>query len=129
MSQKDIELILTRQLAGYLAMPIFIVDPKGTLLFFNEPAEHILGRRFEETGEMSADELAHLFSATDEDGQPLGPGEMPIVIALQQHRPAHRRFWIRGLDGVRRLIEVTALPLVAQAGRTCGAMAVFWEVS
>jgi hypothetical protein len=52
MLQQEIEMILMRQLAGYLAMPIFIVDPAGTLVFSNEPAEPILGRRFEETGEM-----------------------------------------------------------------------------
>jgi len=53
---KDIEVILSRHLASCLAMPIFIVDPVGNLLFYNEPAELILGRRFEETGEMPASE-------------------------------------------------------------------------
>src|SRR4029453_4991519 len=53
-AQKPIELILARQLATHLAMPIFLVDADGTLVFFNEPAERILGRRFDETGEMPA---------------------------------------------------------------------------
>ena len=35
MSQKEIEIILMRQLASYLAIPIFIVDPALTLLFYN----------------------------------------------------------------------------------------------
>lgn len=35
MPQKAIELILTRQLASYLAMPIFLVDAAGTLVFYN----------------------------------------------------------------------------------------------
>jgi hypothetical protein len=35
MAQKEIEVILTRQLASYLAMPIIIIDPLGTLLFYN----------------------------------------------------------------------------------------------
>ena len=52
MSQKPIELILMRQLASTLAMPIFLVDADGTLAFYNEPAERVLGMRFEETGEM-----------------------------------------------------------------------------
>jgi PAS domain-containing protein len=46
MPQLEIEMILMRQLASYLAMPIFIVDPVGNLVFYNEPAESILGRRF-----------------------------------------------------------------------------------
>ena len=29
MSQQEIEVILSRQLAEYLALPIFIVDPSG----------------------------------------------------------------------------------------------------
>jgi len=38
MSHKPVELILMRQLASYLAMPIFVVDPVGNVLFYNEPA-------------------------------------------------------------------------------------------
>jgi hypothetical protein len=33
MPQQAIEVILMRQLASYLAMPIFLVDPGGNLLF------------------------------------------------------------------------------------------------
>jgi len=36
--------------------------------------------------------------------------------------------WIEGLDGVRRLIEVTAFPISGQAERYLGALAIFWEV-
>ena len=66
MSQMPIELILLRQLAGFLVMPIFIVDKSGTLLFYNESAELILGRRFEETGALSKEELERIFKPTDE---------------------------------------------------------------
>ena len=34
-----IQMILIRQLAGYLSVPLFLVDPEGDLLFYNEPAE------------------------------------------------------------------------------------------
>ena len=70
MPQREIEVILTRQLASYLTMPIFIVDPDGTLVFYNEPAEAILGHRFEETGEMPADEWATVYTATDDADEP-----------------------------------------------------------
>jgi PAS domain-containing protein len=127
-SQKEIELILARQLASYLVMPIFIVDPQGTLIYYNEPAERILGRHFEETGEMPVEEWSTLFNPTDENDKPLAPESLPLVIALTQHHPAHRDFWIEGLDGVRRLIEVTAFPLNGQGERYLGALAIFWEV-
>ncbi|HUP01082.1 MAG TPA: PAS domain-containing protein [Gemmatimonadota bacterium] len=127
MPQQEIEIILARQLASYLAVPIFLVDPQGTLLFYNEPAESILGRRFEESGPMSLDEWATVFEPSDESGAPLPPAELPLVTALNQGRPAHKSFRIRGLDGGRRSIEVTSYPLVGQAGRQLGALAVFWE--
>ena len=127
-SQKEIELILARQLASYLTMPIIIVDPSGNLVYYNESAEIILGRRFEENGEMSVDEWSELFKPTDETGTPLTPETRPLLIALTQHAPAHREMWLRGLDGVQRFIEVTAFPLNGQGERYLGAVAIFWEV-
>jgi PAS domain-containing protein len=128
MPQQEIEVILVRQLASYLAMPIFIVDLQGTLVFYNEPAELILGRRFEETGEMPMAEWSTIFTPTDEAGQPMAPEELPLAIALAERRPAHRGLWIQGLDKVRRHLEVTGLPLIGQANRYLGAIAIFWEV-
>jgi PAS domain-containing protein len=129
MPQREIEVILTRQLASYLTLPIFIVDPDGTLIFYNEPAEAILGHRFEQTGEMPAHEWAAAYRTTDNSDDPVGPEQLPLMIALRERRPAHGRFVIHGLDNVRRHIEVTAFPLAGQAGRHLGAVAVFWEVS
>jgi hypothetical protein len=39
MPQTSREVVLMRQLVSCLAMPILLVDPVGTLLFYNEPAE------------------------------------------------------------------------------------------
>ena len=128
MPQQEIEMILVRQLASYLAMPIFIVDPQGTLMFYNEPAELILGRRFEETGEMPIAEWSTIFEPTDESGQPIAPEDIPLAIALTERRPAHRALWIWGLDRVQRHLEVTSFPLVGQAKRYLGAIAIFWEI-
>jgi PAS domain-containing protein len=129
MPQQAIEVILMRQLASYLAMPIFVVDPAGNLLFYNEPAEALLGRRYEETGEMLVEEWSRIFQPTTADGSPLPSEALPLVIALQQHQAAHLAFQIRGLDGVSRQIEVTAFPLDGQGGRHLGAVAIFWEAS
>lgn len=128
MSQQEIEVILARQLAEYLTMAIFIVDPSGDLLYYNEPAEAILGSRYVETGPMAASDLATIFKPVDQDGRPMKSEELPLVIALTQHHPAHSSFWIEGLDGALRQIEVTAFPLIAQANRFLGAIAIFWEV-
>lgn len=128
MVQKEIEVILARHLASYLATPIFIVDPAGNLLYYNEHAEAILGHRFNETGEMPVAEWGTIFRPMDKDGAPLASGELPLVMALKQRRPVSGGFWIRGLDNVLRQIEVFAFPLVGQADRFLGAVAIFWEV-
>ena len=127
MAQKAVEIILMRQLASYLAMPILLFDPDGNLLYYNEPAEALLGRRFDETGEMPLAEWYTIFAATADDGSPLPPEARPMFIALQKHRPAHRAFRVRGLDGISRRIEATAFPLEGQGGRHLGAVGIFWE--
>jgi PAS domain-containing protein len=126
--QQAIEMILTRQLASSLALPIFVVDPQGTLVFYNELAEPILGRRFDETGAMPMSEWSTIFTPTDEAGVALAPTALPLAIALAEQRPAHRAFWIYGLDNVHRHIEATCLPLMGQTQRVLGAIAFFWEV-
>ena len=123
----DVEVILMRQMASHLAMPVFMVDPKGTLIYFNEPAEPLLGRRFEEAGEMPVEEWSTVFLPTDAKGRPLAPEQLPLVIALEQRRPAHAGFFIEGLDGKRRRLSVTAFPLIGHDSRELGAVAMFWE--
>ena len=126
---KELEVILMRQLGDCLAMPIFIVNNKGTLLFYNEPAEVLLGQRFEETGELTAEQWAGAFMPTDLRNRPLPPEKVPLVIALRERRPVHSSLRIRGLDHVVRDIQVTAFPLVGRANRFLGAVAIFWEVT
>jgi PAS domain S-box-containing protein len=127
MTQRPIELILMRQLASSLAMPIFLVDADGTLVFYNEPAERILGMRFEETGEMPTGEWSTLWETTDADGRPLARERLPLVIAVAERRPAHAELWIRGLDGTRRKIGATAFPLIRVTNQVLGAVTIFWE--
>jgi PAS domain-containing protein len=120
-------MIVLKQVASYLATPIFVVDPSGNLLYFNEPAEQILGRRYDETGEMPQSEWASVFIPTTADGKPLSPQDLPLVTALEKRHPATASFFIAGLDGVRREISVMAFPLIAQSGEMLGAVALFWS--
>lgn len=128
MAQYEVEVILARHLAENLALPMFIVDPEGNLIFFNEPAESILGLRFGDTGVLPASEWSTMFEPMEEDGKPVAPEEIPLMIAMMRGHPAHRGLWIKGLDEKTRHLEITAIPLVGQAGTMLGAMAIFWEV-
>ena len=58
---KNLVLIVARELASNLATPVFIVDDAGLIVFYNEPAEAILGRTFSEFGEVPAEEWRVLF--------------------------------------------------------------------
>ena len=127
MAQQPIELILMRELADLLATPIFVVDGSGGLVFYNELAENLLGRRFEETGPMPAEEWSTIFGPLDTDGNPMAPTDLPLVIALQEGHAAHVTFDIRGLDGAVRRLETTAIPLLDSSGQLVGAAALFWE--
>ena len=127
MPQHPVELILTKQLASYLAMPIFLVSTGGDLLYYNEPAEKLLGCRYDETGEMDLAMWSEGFNPTDDNGDPIERERIPLVIAVTQQQPAHDEFWIVGFDGVKRRLSVTAFPVLAQGGRNLGAVAIFWE--
>ena len=108
---------------------MFLVDPEGNLLYYNQAAEPLLGHRFEETGEMCIAEWSAMFEPTDASGAAIDADSLPLVIALREHKPAHRSMWIRGGDGTRRFLEVTAVPLIGQGGRFLGGIALFWEAS
>jgi PAS domain-containing protein len=123
-----IEIILARQVASSLAVPILLVDPEGNLVFFNEAAEPILGKRFDETGQIRRGQWSNAFQPKNADGSPLPREEMPLFIATEYRRPAYRRAWITGLDGVRRHIEGIAIPLIGSDDRFLGALGIFWEV-
>jgi PAS domain-containing protein len=127
MPQKAVEIILMRQLASYLAMPIMLFDPAGNLLFYNEPVETIIGRRFDETGEIPLEEWYGIIELTAEDGSPLPLEARPLVIALQTQQATHRAVWFKKSDGSRAQIEITAFPLEGQGARRLGVVAILWE--
>ncbi len=125
--QKNLVLILAREFASKLATPMFVTDADGKLVFYNEPAEDILGRSFAEAGEMGADEWATLFETEDLDGRPISLADMPAGVAFTERRPEHGTIRIRGLDKVQRTISVTGFPLFAHTAEFVGVVAVFWE--
>ena len=124
---KNLVLILAREFASKLATPTLLADADGNLVFYNEPAEDILGRTFSEAGEMPAGEWAALFATEDAEGRPVALDDMPAGIALAERRPAHGTLRIKGLDGVRRTISVTGLPLFAHTAEFVGVVAIFWQ--
>jgi PAS domain S-box-containing protein len=125
--QKSLVLILAREFASQLATPMFIVDGEGNLVFFNEPAERILGQTFAEAGELTAEEVANTFRIETLEGELLAPKERAIGIALREGRATHAKRQVVGADGVRRPVAVTAIPLMTGPDEVDGVVAIFWE--
>lgn len=127
MSGPPIEILLLKQVAGYLAMPVFVVDEDGALEYYNEPAEELLGQRYEETGQIPLENWGKLWLPTDPDGRHLDPEELPVALAVRERRPVLGNIAIRRPDGSDRHLTITALPLEAADGSHLGAFAIFWE--
>jgi PAS domain-containing protein len=124
-AQRPLELILARNLMSALSTPAFLVDEGGLLIFYNEAAGMLLGRRFEEVGTVGPDEWGAMFGPFDEGGEPIPYDDLPLVVAVRNGRPAHADFEIRSTDGTRHVVEASAFPILTPHG-TRGAIAVFW---
>jgi PAS domain-containing protein len=125
--QYHLILIVARAFASRLATAVFLVDPEGNAIYFNEAAERLLGRPFIEGHGMPASVWSTLFAPQDAQGEPIPLEALPLGIALGKRVPAHRAFEIRGLDGTLRSVAVTAFPLFAHTEEFVGAIAIFWD--
>jgi PAS domain-containing protein len=124
--QRNVALILARELAENLSTPMWIWDERGELVYYNEHAKQILGGRTD-VGIGRLEELPQ-FSPEDLEGNPIELDDLPSAVATKRHRPAHTHMRIVGLDGVKRELSVTAFPLFARGGEFVGAVSVFWQV-
>jgi PAS domain-containing protein len=128
-AQKPLELILARNLLASISTPAFLVGEHGTLLFFNEAAAAMLGRRFEETGNMTAEQWTTEFGPFGPDEKPIPYGEIPATAALRDNRPYHGTFRIAAAGGVHRDVAASSIPIVGTAGpHSSGAIVIFWPL-
>ena len=121
-----VEIILARQLASGLAVPVLLVDARGDTLFYNEPAGAIFGRAFDDIDALPFEERAAMLAPRRETGEPLPVEQLPGMLAMRERRPAHAEFYIHGLDGVLRQVEATAIPMESAGGHVLGTLIVIW---
>ncbi len=126
--QRPLELILARNLLSALSTPAFLVDEGGLLVFYNEAAGMLLGKRFEDLGTVEANEWGALFGPFDHDGAAIPYEELPLVSAVRSGRPAHATFRVRSTDGTEVEVEASAFPILTAHGSR-GAIAVFWPTA
>jgi PAS domain-containing protein len=127
--QKSLALIRAREVAANLSMPMVVLDPEGTIVFYNPAAEVMLGDTFENAGELSSEEWAAAFAPEHTDGTPIPMYELPAGVALLEHRAHHKDLCYTGIDGTRREVAVTAFPLVGREQELQGAVVIFWHPS
>ena len=124
-SQRPLELILARNLLSSLSTPAFLADKTNDIVFYNEAAGALLGRRFEESGPMSAEDWLNDFGPLDESGVPIPFEEQPLTLALRANRAAYARHRIRSVGGAIQEVEVSGMPIIGASGFN-GAMVFFW---
>ena len=114
-TQKPLELILARNLMSALSTPAFLVDEGGILVFYNEAAGRLLGRRGRSWAR-SARRSGGRSSGRSTGGEPIPYDEC--------------RWWSRSAtavpptptqdplaDGTRNRVEVSAFPILTTTAR------------
>lgn len=124
---KSLVLIRAKHLAESVTTPAFVADAQGTLAFFNEAAEGLLGRSFSSVGPLPADEWRDAFDVRNRDGTPFPLEAMPGWMALRRSEPTIGHLRFRAGDGGDRFVAVCAIPLFSGADRFEGALLVFWS--
>src|SRR5437588_591721 len=126
-TQKPLELILARNLLSSISTPAFLIGEQGALLFYNEAAGALVGRRFEETGTMSAQEWTSVFGPFGDDEKPIPYDQIPATVAVRDERPYHGKFRICAADGSHQDVVASAIPIVGPGGSS-GAIVIFWPL-
>jgi PAS domain-containing protein len=121
---KPLEVILARNLIAAVAIPGFVTDTAGDIVFYNDAAGRLLGHHFEETGRLTREQWEQI-GPLDAGGDAMPEEPSPLNVALRDGRPAHGRFRIRLDDHRLLLVETSAVPLAGASGPR-GAVVVFW---
>ena len=123
---KSLPLILARELASNLATPMFLMDAGGMLVFYNDAAALLLGKPFDELGEIPSGEFGASLDLKTPEGETIRRRDTPSGVAFFEQRPAHQTVVATAYNGVRRTYEATAYPLLGTSGEMDGVVAVFW---
>ncbi|HWF54610.1 MAG TPA: hypothetical protein VG223_08290 [Solirubrobacteraceae bacterium] len=128
-AQKPLELILARNLLSSLSTPAFLVGEEGALLYYNGAAGAMLGRGFEESGNMTATEWTSEFGPYGADEQPIPYDQIPATLAVRDNRPYHGIFRVRAVGGGHQDVAASSIPIVGLGGSSGGAIVFFWPVA
>ena len=121
-------LILAREFAANVATPFLVLDSEGTLVYFNEPAERLIGSTPGELCPLPELEWRQRFTIERLDGSEVADEQTPSATARRERRPVHETLVYAGLDRQRRVLEVIATPLLGRGAELEGVFLLFWEI-
>jgi PAS domain-containing protein len=125
--QRPLELILARNLLSSISTPAFLLGEHGALLYYNEAAGAMLGRGFEDSSSLTAEQWTSAFGPLGKQGEPLEYEELPAVMTVREQRPYHGTFRIRVAGGAQCDVAASAIPIIGLGGSS-GAIVFFWPL-
>jgi PAS domain-containing protein len=126
--QRNLVLILARAFAAQLATAVFLLDPEGTIIYYNEAGERLTGRPFIEGGGQTIDEWMKRRRPRDEEGVEVSIQDLPLGTTMLKHDPAHGIITFRTEDGVDRRVETASFPLFAHTEDFVGTFSIVWPI-
>ena len=126
--QRNLVLILARAFAAQLATAVFLLDPEGTIIYYNEAGERLTGRPFIEGGRQTIDEWMMRIRPRDEEGLEVSIQDLPLGTTMLKHDPAHGIITFRTEDGVDRRVETASFPLFAHTEDFVGTFSIVWPI-
>ena len=124
--QRNLTLILARSFAANLATAVYLLDTEGTIIYYNEAAERLIGRPFIEGAGAKAEDWMGRGRPLDEDGNEVPIESLPLGVTMLKREPAHGVVLFRTADGEYRRIENVTFPLFAHTDDFVGVIALAW---
>ena len=126
--QRNLVLILARAFAAQLATAVFLLDPEGTIIYYNEAAERLTGRPFIEGAGSTAEDWLSRTRPRDEEGVEVGVQDLPLGTTMLKQEPSHGIVIFSTADGVDRRVETASFPLFAHTEDFVGSFSVVWPI-
>jgi PAS domain-containing protein len=126
--QRNLILILARAFAAQLATAVFLLDPEGTVIYYNEAAERLTGRPFIEGAGSTAEDWLSRTRPRDEGGVEVGVQDLPLGTTMLKQEPSHGIVIFSTADGVDRRVETASFPLFAHTEDLVGIISIVWPI-
>jgi PAS domain-containing protein len=126
--QRNLVLILARAFAAQIATAVFLLDPEGTIIYYNEAGERLTGRPFIEGAGLTIDQWMMDRRPRDEEGHELSIQDLPLGMTMLKQEPAHGILTFQTEDGVDRRIEAASFPLFAHTEDFVGSFSIVWPI-